>query len=132
MNDEFDRLAILADALESPIVGASRFDLHDWFRGIVPATLDQLPECGAAADAIGVACLIREFNVLGFRLEHFGVILRPIFGEWPGWYAVEEFFGLSDEEAHYLFDLTSYAKSNDPLLVARRIRRFIAKAHKNA
>ena len=125
MKSELGRLTLLADTLEMPVVKASCFNLNWWFHGDFPANLDGLPECDAAACAIGIACLIPEFQALGFRLERFGGNYLPTFGDHMGYRAVERFFGLTSDGAEDLFDRSSYDQENDQLAVAERIRAFV-------
>lgn len=119
MNKE--RLLILADFL-SEKVPSEQFLLDVW--------VADDGECGTVACACGWAARIPEFAALGFRL-HDREIVDGVFDAWPafgdkeGWDAVEAFFDLIWEEAHYLFASHMYpCNARDTKDVVARIRKF--------
>lgn len=114
------RLEILADRLESiavrPVVGRT-FNLSEWYA---------VDECGTAACAMGEACLIPEFQALGLSLNcNIVNCSYPVFEQYAGFGAAATFFDILREDAEHLF--LDYVRKDDPLVVANRIRAFIAR-----
>lgn len=89
-------------------------------------------DCGFAGCVIGWAAVLKPFQHLGLYLERADdepLIVIPMFDGYSNWRAVQELFGLSLEEAYYLFSKHEYppdGSHTDPLYVAARIREFIA------
>jgi hypothetical protein len=121
---EIQRLLRLAKRLDN-IPARSRkanhehphFDMSDWMRE---------GDCGTAACAVGHACLLKEFNKQGLRIEkaddgHW----TPVFDGVKSWFAVTTFFGLKQGHASRLFSAECYTKPT-PKLVAARIRELVA------
>ena len=110
------RLLTLAKHLRT--VPPDKFDLAYW-------------KCGAAGCAIGHACDIPSLKYDGLRMEHSGYPFQgePVFGEQRGWDAVASFFGISRDNAFFLFDEDSYIdddlESTRPEVVADRIEAFV-------
>lgn len=111
--------------------GIKNFKMGEWFE-LLPVSNGKHSYCGTAACAVGCAASSKWFRNRGLSLrKHEKVgIFQTIFEDGEeihaDWSAVEEFFGLSDEQANYLFGQTSYkqGKKSD---VIRRVERFIAK-----
>lgn len=106
------RLLLLAEALETRIP-AKKFDLATWrddSRAASNGTTDNdlLHTCGTTACAVGWACALPEFQKEGLRYGTAGPTLEGLVTE-PGkewrdsWTAVETFFGLSEDDAAWLF-----------------------------
>jgi len=103
-----DRLLGLCRVLDGVDDGA--FDLRDWQRN---------GSCDSVACAVGWA--MRDD---WFRGEGLGRVGRsPSFGGLRGWKAVRNFFGLSREEAFYLFHAGRYENPTRKAVVTR-IREF--------
>lgn len=117
------RLEILADRLESiaacPVV-EREFNLCDWYAAY---------ECGTTACAMGEACLIPEFQTLGLHLREniSSASSYPVFENSAGRRAAAEFFDIPLSDTEYLFFASEYARQNDPLVVANRLRAFVAR-----
>jgi hypothetical protein len=138
-----DRLNHLCDVLDR--VDPVHFSLEDWAH----------PSCGTTACAVGHAALDAQFNAAGFRLavsekplfrqkharfcrtladiqpsrfvEHRHAY--PCYGRYSGWDAVCKFFGLTKEQAKWLFRPGSYPEpaESTPAGVAARIRGMLGK-----
>lgn len=81
--------------------------------------------CGTTACACGYAGGWKVFNDQGFSLdENHTPIYKAVDRVHEGWYAVQAFFGLSLEQAVYLFSRSSYIDT-EPTVgdVADRIRK---------
>jgi hypothetical protein len=108
----------------------------------VAKILDTVPEekfnlsmwrnsCGTVACAVGWAASDPGFKRAGFSLRKhessiWGNLHVPHYGEVNHWTAVEKFFGLSREQAEYLFLHLSYSGYDaTPREVAERIRNFV-------
>lgn len=62
-------------------------------------------DCGTIACAVGWACSYPEFNKQGLTVaaDHISPIFKTATQEYYGWYAAENFFGLSASESRALF-----------------------------
>lgn len=133
------RLLKLADLLDADAANKKgiKFDLQSWaadgetgnrdFTGVTDIPVN----CSTAACAVGLACLSGAFagSGLGYEIAWDGALI-PTFGEERDWYAVERFFGLSEQYATYLFMASEYPKSKrtraaGERYVAKRIRKFV-------
>lgn len=65
-----------------------------------PTARKLVHNCGSTACALGWATLYPEFQKLGLRAN---IDERPMFGDHGGYVAAQEFFCLSEDEAHVLF-----------------------------
>lgn len=81
--------------------------------------------CGCTACATGYAGLDPWFVERGFETTLSGDIYYKNKGQ-EGWEAVYAFYGLSYQQAHYLFDSDSYASLTDRAPVIARLREFAA------
>lgn len=107
------RLSIHADGLRNlhPSLG---FNMGHWF---YPQKSDRLwsvtdlQKPGCTACAIGHACLMSLLHAQGLRNEGDA----PFFEGFRSWDAVKEFFGLTMDEARYLFDSTTYPMYDERL-----------------
>lgn len=86
--------------------------------------------CGTVACAVGHAGLNPWFRSQGFKTNIQKGDVEYFQGDsWNGrhsWQAIQEFFQISEKEALYLFARQSYLLANEPKLIAKRIRLFIA------
>lgn len=122
------RLLRVADLIET--VPISRFDMVLWgLKGTGP-------ECGTVGCAIGWATQDPWFQKRGLRSRKttpslLPMIYNPKTGRVltsidAGFDAVEHFFGLSEEDARYLFCALQYeAERPRPKTVSKRIRDFV-------
>jgi hypothetical protein len=129
-----ERLLKLADLLENDAANDKgvRFNLSLWAR---PSGEDEFKprqkvkiDCGTTACAVGLACISGTFRDDGLRysIKKFDGFC-PIFEKAEGWNAVKDFFGLSFDDAYYLFGDSSYPSgktqgAEGERYVARRIR----------
>lgn len=98
------RLKTLSAYLRSPHITRTNFDLGVWKYGDRSAV-----QCGTVGCAIGHACDIPEFRDAGLHMcGGSDYILTPTFGGEEQWPAVEKFFGLTPEQALWLFSSYSY------------------------
>ena len=106
-----DRLALLAYYL--PSIPKDQFSLVSWHH------------C-----AIGWATKIPEFVVEGFKMTD-ETASMPAYKKWINWTAVGKFFGLTKDEAEYLFSMFKYNHPyiTAPIFVAQRINKFIQDVH---
>ena len=74
---------------------------------------------------VGVAALHPYFRARGFG---FTENWRPTYLNNRNWGAVENFFGLTKEQARYLFSVNQYKNNPSPVIVANRIRLTVNKA----
>lgn len=103
-----ERLFALCRVLEA--VSDDAFDLSDWARN---------GSCSSVACAVGWAMRDEWFRQAGLgRANH-----SPAYAGLTGWKAVRRFFGLSREEAFYLFHAARYDEPTRPVVLAR-IRAF--------
>lgn len=115
MNTE--RLLRLAEHIES--LPAEQFDMETW---------GQQSECGTVCCAFGHACSVPEFRAAGLELlwkdESDGTRSAvPFFCGLAGFYAAREFFGISRQQAEYLFCDADYEDDAPTApVVAARIR----------
>ena len=137
------RLLTLATELEKPVLPLP-FDMRDWY-GHGYAFMDELQDgapvseatakdCGTSACAVGLACLMPEFQKQGLGTTGVTPVVSTLDGKEiaNGWGAVHLFFGVDTRNAHYLFDPDYYttdeagAQSITPKMVAARIREVVA------
>lgn len=113
------RLLKLAKHLETN-VKPERFDMWSW-------------TCGATACALGHACTIPHFKRNGLHLC-IGDYPTPTYQSRTGFMAGATFFGLSYDQAVYLFDSDRYAARSmrSPKIVARRIRGLVRRLTRSA
>lgn len=110
-----DRLQHLHDILGN-IPTSVTFDLQNWYR---------VNTCGTTACAGGYAAMDPTFNKQGLSLHpHYD---SPRYGGHDGFWALEDFFGLNEEEVNYLFDHGTYSSTdwNSPAAVQARIMELI-------
>lgn len=85
-------------------------------------------KCGTSACAVGWATLDPWFNEKGLQSAYSQSDIYLIkFDGLYDWRAIEEFFGLDEDEAEDLFTLDSNYGNNDPLVVAERIREVVSR-----
>ena len=109
------------------------------YGGVNDAALQALPlpevDCGTKACAFGLMALSKEFAADGLKAEYIPsswnaqlVMLVPKFGNVTGFTAAEDFFGITDSDAAYLFDPSNYrntpTEAEGELEVAERIEQF--------
>lgn len=132
-----DRLLLLARVLDG--IPERLFDLTSWFTGLGDCDdCDNQYDCGTVACAVGWACRVPAFHRLGLSSETRCGVTEPLYHDpetdpggdntREGWDAVEQFFGLSQVSANYLFSSYQYNHGNSarPSDVAARIRDFVA------
>jgi hypothetical protein len=102
------RLELLAYYL--PSIPENEFNIISWTR------------C-----SIGWAAKVPEFVKLGFAVYPGFTTLAPQYKSCLGWNAVEKFFGLTPEDAKYLFSMFEYSSRSrvTPKMVAARIKKFV-------
>lgn len=92
-------------------------------------------DCGTQACAIGLACITNAFKRSGFTYDvtskdnGSGNNIRPLFGKYRNFDAVEKFFEINRSEAEFLFLDNKYNVSRgaeSERKVAKRIRDFVA------
>lgn len=93
------RLLKLADFLDA--LPPARFDYGVWVRSDWQGSSDL--SCGTAACALGWATTIPEFRKMGLRLVRRFKSGVPVYKSREGASAAAAFFGVTDEEAFYLF-----------------------------
>lgn len=108
-----------------------KFDLNRW------STKDQEDdcECKSTACAVGWYCskvAPRSNLKLVYNVFHNPNDAEVVYSTkngmmYYGWYAVEVYFGLTEEEAEYLFHNCSYKLQDEtnPKAVAKRIKQFL-------
>lgn len=121
-----ERLLLLADALRHRIP-AENFDISDWRTRIdagddydyEAVTAGELLEhkCGAAACAVGWACVLPEFVAQGLHADG----MTPRFQHREHWDAVRKFFEISEETSDALFSGAFHPFNVTPVEVAERI-----------
>ena len=135
---QIERLQILSAALRKDAVDpkGTSFSLSTWLK--FDERKGPAIECGTEACAVGLACLTPELQAQGLRYirvsyahdDQQGPYAVPAFGTARDWEAVEEFFGLTDEEAFHLFNQDAYPDwhygEKGELAVADRIDALIA------
>lgn len=115
-----ERLREWADLMRS--IQKSELDMDDWVS----------PEdgtCGTAACAAGHACRHPAFKFSGLWLSPSISTLcarTPAFNNKQGYFAITAFFGIKEEQAHYICQRSRYDKDPTPEDVARRIEQVIA------
>lgn len=137
------RLLKLADLLEADAKKKKgvKFNLSLWGKVDV-IDPDQVPktvkvDCGTTACAIGLACISGAFKRAGLRAVTVsknatgGNNIKPAFGQYREWSAVQEFFGLNFDALRFLFTNAWYDHENmdgarGEKIVAKRIRDFVA------
>ncbi len=140
------RLLKLADLLEADAKNKKgvSFDLAAWAKkkvdrdhpyfsvyGFVPREVVEV-SCNTAACAWGLAAISGEFKRqgVGYRITHEGNLI-PTFERKTEIRAATAFFGISEDEAWFLFDPHKYPDSKrrgavGERYVAKRIRDFVA------
>ncbi len=128
------RLTILANFLKRSKRVKNHFSLWGWLKaeggyryfpegGLRPESFTS--ECGSSACACGWAGTIPALRRRGLSTTSWG----PQYRGRSSWLAVEQFFGLSNEDAEQLFMAASYISNddpaNDPVAVANRIEEFV-------
>lgn len=151
-----ERLKLLIEALK--LVPEKQFDLDTWleepngFDSDSPfpscSTRKEMKECGFAGCAVGWGALYKPLRDEGLtlltykELDEVIVCAEPAYSNARSWAAVRDFFGLTYEEALYLFNGGSYQPRNaegfidneapwhkpGPGEVIARIREMIARA----
>ena len=113
------RLLKLAALLER--VPARKFDMDVWGESKKPAYSE--PQCATKACALGWATAIPEFHRAGLHLVAacHGCTSAEVLYRDNGLNPGAEFFGLSEDEEHFLF----YAGAETPKAKAREIREFV-------
>lgn len=114
---------------ELALAGRHRFDITKWFgfKDSVELMDEKQPtHCGYTACAVGHACLDSRFTTQGLTMFKDMPSYETSKGRCTGWRAVQDFFGISREEAEYLFHDSHYTGSKGPAAVANRLRGFIA------
>ena len=111
---DIERLKHLSDILKN--VKPKNFDLSNW-------------HCGTTACAVGHACMDPVFNKQGLRFLK-SYPYTPTYKGIYSWGAVEEFFGLSEEQAEHLFAAGEYSMEDwgNPEAVRERIEELISHA----
>lgn len=96
------RLELVKDASNAQ---GTKFDLRKWGANLAgkPAL-----DCGTHACAVGVGLLSGVFEKEGFVPRFGGHLIMPTFENRTDWSAVRAFFGLTQNEAVYLFSANSY------------------------
>lgn len=135
-NKARERLRILADMLENhdKYFPTTKLWMPGWGNVKANENCDYLPselqkrvgrrvvKCTSAACAFGSACLFPPFNRRGLRAQPKALTswnsIEPEYVDGKGtshlnWVAATEFFGLSSQEAFYLFDGGSYYYTAD-------------------
>lgn len=135
------RLLKLADLLEADATNPEgcKFDLDTW------ATYDEdeyFPtkrkfkqlNCNTQACAVGLACLSGAFKAegLSWRPSWEENNIVPLFKRKAGFPAVEAFFGINNDAAHFLFASYQYVRlptvgAEGERAVAKRIREFVTR-----
>lgn len=129
-------LEMLAARLEqiNPNTDPIIFDIETWF-------YQEDPGCGTAACAIGIACMMPEFQALGLSLQDDVTCPQfryPHYNGSSGWLGVVGFFdfvGAKERSiSNYLFDPSGYDPHEPPTaaMVAARIRDEVAAAKERA
>lgn len=135
-----DRLLLLAKKLRELAKKPPKkfkFDLRYWGlqreerAGKKPTKLT----CATSACAVGSAMLMPEFQKLGLKADldpnsdtiSGKVLMVPVYKWYRAFKAVEQFFGITDDQALYLFEPGYYKVKHrtDPALVAARIEYFV-------
>lgn len=111
------RLAKLADHLEG--VPRARFNMSCWAKE---------NGCGTVACAAGHACTIKSFNRAGLRLDRdeYGNG-TPTFKGLADFQAIEEFFGINEDESWMFHPSCQFYKTDRPTpkTVAKAFRKFL-------
>lgn len=140
---EKERLLKLADLLDRDAKNKKgiKFDLGYWgYRDAAKRTTKPkriAVDCGTTACAIGLACISGAFKSDGLTFKLVskdnggGNNFVPLYGGHDSFSAVQEFFGITMFDAHYLFSDTSYDPKErrgavGERAVAKRIREFAA------
>lgn len=113
-----DRLLRLASLLECSAdkteagENIPRFDLGVWGIQDRKSVWDKLRAnhnaCRTTACAVGLACVSGVFADEGLSHSWSGNAMSPSFDGFGGWNAVQSFFDLEPDDAHYLFAGVSY------------------------
>lgn len=134
-----ERLAHLATVLRTKELNNLDFNLHVWietpdrYKGEVSKkeaatrALEGENFCGTSACAVGLACLLPEFQAEGLMFYSYPVY-RTERGYFENWEAVRKFFDLDEEDTERLF-MASYYDTLHPTReqVADRIEELLAR-----
>lgn len=104
------------------------FDMREWGNAEQREDGEIMLEnaCGTSACAIGSACFYPEFKKLGLCTKECNAGFEPRYKDYRGWDAVEKFFGITERQALYMFQYSSYKNDNvGPKDVAKRIKKFL-------
>lgn len=104
-----------------------KFDMNKWGNAKVLGLTEA--KCGTSGCAVGWATTIPEFKRAGLHLASVvgsSTLCEPKFGRSGGFEAAERFFGLSYNEANYLFAPEYYRRKSSPISVSRRIKALLA------
>lgn len=125
-----DRLTELCTVLRK--IPRENFNLELWIDNfqnektdISNLSIKQKINCGTVCCAIGWACSHKPFIKQGFVLEMDGRHGWPVYKNETGWEAIEKFFKIPTEVAHYLFSDYSYKKAPKPQKVINRIQKIM-------
>lgn len=127
-----ERLLFLADALEADAANENgmRFDLGCWLMAQEHFTDEELPprSCGTIGCAMGLACLLPEFQALGLKVRPSGA---PWYRDKSEFDAAASFFDIPRGDATFLFSGDRYEdlptrEAAGELAVANRIRQYVA------
>lgn len=122
-----ERLLKLADLLEADAKNKTglRFDMGNW--GTITDPTKPV-SCGTTACAMGLAALSGAFKRagLGYRISG-EQLLITMHDRVDAMEAAEKLFGISYEEAEYLFIDTAGEGARGERAVAKQIRKFVAR-----
>lgn len=135
-----ERLVFLADALDADADNKKgiKFDLGSWMRDsggpgrsfLTQDSRERKLDCGTAACAVGLACLLPEFQAEGLSAswnKGYSAII-PEYGSARGYMAAALFFGISVHQAEQLFAGCNYSVKVGAVAeraVASRIRQYL-------
>lgn len=133
MNSEQRKhLETLRDFLRDKVPEA-KFDMNTWAYINRAATEEpsfnfeevKLEACGTAGCAIGWATTIPSIREAGLRLEWDGYSVFPAYKDTGYFVACADFFGITYEDAEYLFDPAEYSGHVPKDVVVERITTFL-------
>lgn len=102
----------------------TRFDLGSW-QSHERGSPTKPSDCGYAACAVGSATAWLPFRLLGFIASPYNGV--PVYRGNIAWDAVRKFFGVTQEQAAFLFDKYKYVSGSEttPQDVRARISLFL-------